>query len=180
MFHYITKHLKELFSTPNLSDHEKTDLDSSSKALPQFYRNEDTARRFSKKSSNPLRMVWNDVKKHKLGYIGTSVAEGVWLKYLFDLRNVATNALVEEGLKRGFGQVIKYPIRVEIFWPRIVDVRGQTPMDPLYETDVVKYVFLSLARNPTALCGLATIPIIAYGVYRFWKYKRGKKLKNIF
>lgn len=163
MSDYITKHLKELFSTPNLSDYS------------QVYSNENKSRRFSRKSSNPLRMVLNDMKKHKLGYIGTSVAEGVWLKYLFDLRNVATNGLVEEGLKRGFGQVIKYPIRVEIFWPRIVDVRSQMPMNPLYETDVVKYVFLSLARNPVALCGLATIPIIAYGVYRFWKYKRGKK-----
>jgi len=90
---------------------------------------------------------------------------------------VASNALVEAGLK--IGKVI-YPIKPELFgwppWPHIVDVRDQTPIEPLYETDTIAHAILSIGRDPVILGALALTPVIAYGAYRVWKHKGGGKL----
>ena len=127
--------------------------------------------------STPLGRVLNDVKRHKKGYFITALAEAGWLKYLYELRSVASDALVEAGLK--MGKVIKYPIKPELFgwppWPHIVDIRGQTPIEPIYETNAIVHAILSIGRDPAILGALASIPIIVYGAYRVWKYKKGKK-----
>lgn len=121
--------------------------------------------------------------RHK-GEVATVVAEGleapIATNYLTNLRNVASNPLVEIGLN--IGKVIKYPFRPEIcsLAPHLVDTAGQTPMSPQFEANPTVSGILNLARNPMTLgiafgAAIAT-PFFVYGVYRIYDHYHKRAL----
>jgi hypothetical protein len=126
--------------------------------------------RFIGALKRPDKALW----RHK-GKVATVIAEGGLIKYLSDLKGVASNALVESGLK--IGKVITYPVRPEVLWPHIVDTSGQTPMSPNYVDNPVVSGLLNASKNPVVWGIALSIPPIAYAGYRAIKHFRNKAKK---
>jgi hypothetical protein len=141
--------------------------------------------RYAGRISGALKKVPSNLWRHK-GKVMTGVAEAVEvpavIKYLSDLKGVASNALVEAGLK--MGKVITYPVKPEIFhinlldwgskWAYIADTHGQLPMNPSYETNTLVSGLLNAAKDPVTsgiIVGAAiAAPLIIYGVGRAVKH----------
>lgn len=112
-----------------------------------------------------LGAIWSDVRRHWKGYILIGVTEFVLIRWLQDLRAIAGDPLVQNGLHNG--KVVTCPIRPGIFpWPHLVFTRGNMPMDKMYMADSLRFMFLSLGKNLTAITLIASIPIIIYFVCR--------------
>jgi hypothetical protein len=126
--------------------------------------------RFIGALKRPDKALW----RHK-GKVATAVAEGGLIKYLSDLKGVASNALVESGLK--IGKVITYPVRPEIFWPHIVDTKGQIPMNPTYADNPLVSGLLNASKDPLFLGAVLIVPPALYAVYRTIEHFRNKANK---
>jgi len=128
---------------------------------------------------------FSKLRKHK-AEAATAITEAVEapvaIKYLNDLRGVASNPLVENGLKAG--KIITYPIKPEIFpWPHIADTRGQMPMDTSYVTDKVVSGILNAAKDPVvfgaAVTAAVLTPLAVYGGYKAAKHAWPTAEKNV-
>lgn len=112
-------------------------------------------------------------------------------KYLDDLRDVASNHFVNQGLNNG--EVVTSPVRPEIFhinplnwaarWAYLVDTGGQTQMNPTYEVNKSVSCLLDIARKPitydASLIAAALTPFAAYAGYRACKYAWPTAEKNV-
>jgi len=137
--------------------------------------------RFNEAVKNLPRTLW----RHK-GKVATALAEAVEaplsINYLYNLRDVASDPLVEVGLN--VGKVIKYPYRPELcsLVPHLVDTAGQTPMSIQFETNPIVSGILNLSRDPVvfsvAVGTAIAAPFVVYGIYRAFNHYRNKKAER--
>jgi hypothetical protein len=128
-----------------------------------------------------LGKIGEALNKHK-GKVITAIAEAYSIPFFANLRNVATDALVEGKLK--IGEVIKYPLRVDLLpLPHTVDVSGQIKISPTSEYIPVVYELLKyVGSNPVVTIVAAASPLITYAGYRTVKracrYCKNRKAKK--
>jgi hypothetical protein len=115
----------------------------------------------------PDKALWRHKEK-----VATAIADLPIIKYVADARDIASNPLVEQGLKNG--EIITYPFTVKLL-PWVHTEMSQLPMDRHYDPSITANV-LNALNNPIVAGLVILSPFITYLGYRGlkWAYNRRK------